>query len=64
MTDFLSYLLLSFLIVITPGIDFALITQRTISSGKTDGLKMALGITGGALIHTMAAAFGLSLIRL
>ena len=62
MTDFLSYLLLSFLIVITPGIDFALITQRTISSGRTDGLKMALGITSGALIHTVAAAFGLSII--
>ncbi|MBD3861625.1 LysE family translocator [Bacillus sp. 28A-2] len=62
MNDFLSFLLLTFFIVASPGVDFALITKRTIGAGKSDGIKMALGLTSGALIHTLAAAFGLSLI--
>ncbi len=64
MNDILGYILLTFFIVMSPGVDFALITKRTITTGKTDGLKMALGLTSGALIHTLAAAFGLSVILL
>lgn len=62
MNDFLGYLLLTIFIVMSPGVDFALITKRTISTGKNDGLKMALGLTSGSIIHTLAAAFGLSII--
>ncbi|KEP26197.1 LysE family translocator [Bacillus zhangzhouensis] len=61
MNDFLTFLLTLF-VVASPGVDFALITKRTIGTGKSDGIKMALGLTSGALIHTLAAAFGLSLI--
>ena len=46
----------------SPGIDTALITKRTISDGRKDGYQMALGITTGSLVHTFAAAFGLSAI--
>jgi RhtB (resistance to homoserine/threonine) family protein len=46
----------------SPGIDTALITKRTISDGRKDGFKMALGITAGSLVHTLAVAFGLSAI--
>lgn len=46
----------------SPGIDTALITKRTIADGRTDGYKMGLGITAGSLVHTFAAAFGLSAI--
>ncbi|MDR0124599.1 MULTISPECIES: LysE family translocator [Bacillus] len=62
MNDFLTFLLLTLFVVASPGVDFALITKRTIGTGKSDGIKMALGLTSGALIHTLAAAFGLSLI--
>lgn len=44
----------------SPGIDTALITKRTISDGRKDGYKLALGISAGSLVHTFAAAFGLS----
>ncbi len=44
----------------SPGVDTALITKRTISGGKKDGLLMALGITAGSLGHTLAATLGLS----
>ncbi|WP_282032859.1 LysE family translocator [Metabacillus indicus] len=60
MNDFFTFIVLSLFVVMSPGIDTALITKRTISGGKRDGFKMALGITAGALVHTFAAAFGLS----
>ncbi|MGR3762889.1 LysE family translocator [Rossellomorea sp. NS-SX7] len=62
MNDFLTFFLLSLFVVMSPGIDTALLTKRTISDGKGDGFKMALGIASGCLVHTVAAAFGLSAI--
>ncbi|MED4015697.1 LysE family translocator [Sutcliffiella cohnii] len=60
MNEFFTFLILSLFVVMSPGIDTALITKRTISDGRKDGYKMALGITTGSLVHTLAAAFGLS----
>lgn len=62
MNDLFTFLLLSLFVVMSPGIDTALITKRTISDGRKDGFKMALGITAGSLVHTLAVAFGLSAI--
>ncbi|MDF2036397.1 LysE family translocator [Cytobacillus oceanisediminis] len=62
MNDFFTFLVLSLFVVMSPGIDTALITKRTIADGRTDGYKMGLGITAGSLVHTFAAAFGLSAI--
>ncbi|MBM7587021.1 RhtB (resistance to homoserine/threonine) family protein [Bacillus pakistanensis] len=62
MNEFFTFLLLSLFVVMSPGIDTALITKRTISTGRTTGFQMALGISTGCLIHTFAAAFGLSAI--
>ncbi|MGG0717262.1 LysE family translocator [Robertmurraya massiliosenegalensis] len=62
MNDFFTFLLLSLFVVMSPGIDTALITKRTISDGRKDGYRIALGITTGSLVHTLAAAFGLSAI--
>ncbi|KGX91420.1 LysE family translocator [Pontibacillus marinus] len=62
MNDFFTFLVLSLFVVMSPGIDTALITKRTISDGRKDGYKMAIGITTGSLVHTFAAAFGLSAI--
>lgn len=62
MNDFFTFLVLSLFVVMSPGIDTALITKRTISDGRKDGYQMALGITSGSLVHTFAAAYGLSAI--
>ncbi|MCM3761950.1 LysE family translocator [Alkalihalobacillus oceani] len=62
MNDFFPFLLLTLFIVLSPGIDTALITKRTIADGRQHGYKMALGITTGTLVHTCAAAFGLSVV--
>jgi RhtB (resistance to homoserine/threonine) family protein len=60
--DFFTFLVLSLFVVMSPGIDTALITKRTISDGRKDGYKMALGLSTGSLVHTFAAAFGISAI--
>lgn len=62
MNEFFTFLVLSLFVVMSPGIDTALITKRTIKDGRKDGYKMASGITTGSLVHTFAAAFGLSTI--
>lgn len=64
MSDFFTFLVLSLFVVTSPGIDTALITKRTILDGRKDGFNMALGITSGSLVHTFAAALGLSAILL
>ncbi|PMC34531.1 lysine transporter LysE [Bacillus sp. UMB0899] len=64
MNDFLTFLVLTLFVVMSPGVDTALITKRTITDGRKSGYKMALGITSGSLVHTFAAAFGLSAILL
>ncbi len=64
MNDFFTFLVLTLFVVMSPGVDTALITKRTILDGRKNGYKMALGITSGSLVHTFAAAFGLSAILL
>jgi threonine/homoserine/homoserine lactone efflux protein len=59
MNDFITFLALSLFVVMSPGIDTALITKRTISDGRKYGYNMALGITTGSLVHTFAVAFGI-----
>lgn len=57
-----SFLIASFLFIISPGIDTIFILNKSISQGKRSGVYATLGITTGVLIHTTLAAFGLSLI--
>jgi threonine/homoserine/homoserine lactone efflux protein len=48
------------LLVITPGQDTFFILGRSLSSGRSAGIAAALGISAGSVIHTFAAALGLS----
>ena len=43
-----------------PGPDMAYITARAAAGGLRDGIAAALGITAGCVVHTLAAALGLS----
>jgi len=56
----LTFLVMTIFVVMSPGLDTALITKRTISNGARDGFQMALGFTAGSLIHTIAVTIGLS----
>jgi threonine/homoserine/homoserine lactone efflux protein len=50
------------LLNVTPGQDTFYIVGRTIAQGRATGIVSVLGITSGALVHTLMAAFGLSAI--
>jgi threonine/homoserine/homoserine lactone efflux protein len=60
--NFSAFILSAIIVVITPGIDTILVLTRSISSGKKAGIYSAFGVSMGLLVHTCAAAFGLSLI--
>ena len=60
--NFGAFLIAGILLNLTPGSDTMYILGRSISQGKKAGLLSALGISTGALIHTIFAALGLSII--
>jgi threonine/homoserine/homoserine lactone efflux protein len=50
------------LLNLTPGQDTFYILGRSIAGGRRAGILSVLGITSGCVVHTLAAAFGLSAI--
>jgi threonine/homoserine/homoserine lactone efflux protein len=50
------------LLNLTPGQDTFYILGRSIAQGRRAGILSVLGITSGSVVHTLAAAFGLSAI--
>jgi threonine/homoserine/homoserine lactone efflux protein len=50
------------LLNLTPGQDTLYIVGRSVAQGKRAGVLSVLGIVAGCVIHTLAAAFGLSAI--
>jgi threonine/homoserine/homoserine lactone efflux protein len=57
-----AYTLASILLFITPGPDMSLWLSQTINSGRNAGLASVAGTNLGCVIHTLLAAFGLSLL--
>lgn len=60
--NFPLFLLTALALNITPGQDTLYILGRSIAQGRRAGIISALGISTGSLVHTAAAAFGLSAI--
>ncbi|MEW4220128.1 LysE family translocator [Rossellomorea marisflavi] len=56
----ITFLLMTLFVVISPGVDTALITKRTIAGSTKDGIWLAIGISLGSLGHTIAVTCGLS----
>jgi threonine/homoserine/homoserine lactone efflux protein len=50
------------LLNVTPGQDTLYIVTRSVAQGRAAGLWSVLGISSGSVVHTLAAAFGLSAI--
>lgn len=57
---FTLFLIAGILLNLTPGPDTAFILGRTIAQGRRAGIASAFGIAVGSLVHTTAAAVGLS----
>ena len=60
--DLPLFILAGLLLNITPGPDMLYIAGRTASQGFRNGLAAVMGINAGCLVHTFAAAIGLSAI--
>ncbi len=58
----LAYALAALALVIAPGPGQALVLTRTVEAGTRGGLLTSLGLEVGTLVHTLAAALGLSAI--
>ncbi|MCF6344374.1 MAG: LysE family translocator [Devosiaceae bacterium] len=56
------FALASVILAISPGPDMALFISRTINYGRSHGIASMLGATSGILVHTLLAAFGISLL--
>ena len=58
--DLALFIVAGFLLNATPGPDMAYIAARAAAGGFRDGAAATLGITAGCVVHTIAAALGLS----
>src|SRR3954470_10098563 len=47
---------------VSPGPDIAYIVSNTVAQGKRHGFAASFGVCSGAIVHVLAAAFGLSAI--
>lgn len=59
---FETFLLTGILLNITPGNDTIFILTKSIGQGKKAGIMSVLGIATGSIVHTLLAAFGLSVV--
>jgi threonine/homoserine/homoserine lactone efflux protein len=62
LTVILAFALASVVLAITPGPDMALFVSRTINYGLAHGLLTVSGALSGIAVHTMLAAFGISVL--
>lgn len=60
--NYLGFVLAAILLNLTPGTDSMYIITRSVSQGQAAGVYSVLGITSGALVHTLFAALGLSVL--
>lgn len=60
--NYLGFILAAIVLNLTPGTDSMYIITRSVSQGQTAGFYSVLGITSGALVHTLLAALGLSVL--
>ena len=59
---YLSFCLAAFLLALMPGPDNIFVLTESVSKGAKNGILISLGLNTGVLIHTLAAATGVSLL--
>lgn len=60
MHDVPAFLAVAALLVVTPGVDMALVTKNALLHGRRTALLTALGINAGIIVWTAAAALGVA----
>jgi threonine/homoserine/homoserine lactone efflux protein len=59
---FILFVGVAWALIITPGPDMLYVITRGVTQGRQAGMLSAVGVICGILVHTTAAAFGLTLI--
>src|SRR5574339_1274712 len=59
---FVLFIGVSWALIIAPGPDMIYVITRGVTQGRKAGMLSAVGVICGILVHTTAAAFGLTLI--
>ena len=60
--NMLQFVGVAAVVIVTPGVDMALVTRNGLLRGRRAAVSAAVGITVGNLFWTVAAAFGLAAI--
>lgn len=61
-SNLVYFIAVSMLLTIAPGPDILYVMTQSITQGKRAGIATALGLCTGLIVHTTAAAFGISAI--
>lgn len=56
----LSFLAVSVLLTLAPGPDILFVAAQSVSHGRKAGILTALGLASGVIVHTLAAALGIT----
>lgn len=62
--EFVAFLIVSIVIIVVPGIDFALLTRQVVGYGRRAGFITLAGLCTGGLVHAGLATAGLSVLLL
>ncbi|MGI9608025.1 MAG: LysE family translocator [Acidimicrobiales bacterium] len=55
-----AFVAVAIVIVVTPGVDMALVARNTMAGGRRAGLVTALGVCSGLLVHAVLSLAGVS----
>lgn len=58
--ELISFITASIIIIVVPGVDFALVTRQTLRYGRAGGFAVLAGLVVGALVHASLAVAGIS----
>ena len=61
-TQLLLFITASLLLIVAPGPDILFLVTQGVTRGRAAGLATALGLAAGNLVHTLAAALGISVV--
>ncbi|MBA4494364.1 LysE family translocator [Paenactinomyces guangxiensis] len=59
-SNLIYFTALSIMLTLLPGPDILFVTAQSISNGRKEGIATSLGLSSGLVVHTLAAALGIS----
>ena len=61
-TQFLTFIAVTLVLTVTPGVDTFIVMRNVLRGGKKDGVITSLGICSGLFVHASLSALGISII--